>query len=339
MIIHVTGMDATGKSTLCEKLVEEYKGQYTHFSNPKNKKEAKKQYFDFLNDIDRLKTYICDRYHDGEWVYAPIYRGYVADYLEEIENEILNHEVFGHDYCLVFTTAQLQTILNRIKVRGEDFVKEEHYQIVIDNFVNNYLMEQKLPFTIIDTTNKDQDATFAQAKEDIDKVIEIWKKIKLCATMWQYCPNTSLPMALPRGNIRAKYMVVGQNPGGRGKKKEYFVPMWSGKGATCDFFINALKEAGIYLDCWFTNAVLCSTTDNKITDEQFKQCDEHLKYQINTIKPEKIFTLGKVATKYTKEVAGDIEVIEVPHPTFIKRFYSGNPEKIQEYKNLFKVRK
>lgn len=115
--------------------------------------------------------------------------------------------------------------------------------------------------------------------------------------------------------------------------------MWSGKGATCDFFINALKEAGIYLDCWFTNAVLCSTTDNKITDEQFKQCDEHLKYQINTIKPEKIFTLGKVATKYTKEVAGDIEVIEVPHPTFIKRFYSGNPEKIQEYKNLFKVRK
>ena len=331
IITHVTGCDGSGKSTLCETLVRDLNGIYTHFSNPKDKADGKQQYFDFLeqNKSDN-KMYICDRFHDGEWIYAPIYRGYTGDYLNDFERAVIN----DHNYLLIFVTASLETILNRTKIRGEDFVKEEHFQLVLDNFKYNYLMNQRMPFTIIDTTNTSPEDCVTIAKEDIKKLYDIWSKLRPCINR-DSCSKTTNPMALPIGNIRAKYMVIGQNPGGKGQGSEQYIQTWS-NGKSNDFFINILKDAGILLDCWFTNVVLCSTSDNKINDEIVQMCD-HLINEIDIIKPQKIFTLGNQASKYVKKIVKDIEIIEVPHPTYVKRFYSGHPDKIQGYKDLFKL--
>ncbi len=222
MITHITGMDATGKSTLSEKLCKELNGEYIHFSNPKDMNDGREQYLNFLRQVDKNKTYICDRFHDGEWVYAPIYRNYKACYMNEIESEIKKTD----KYMLAYIYADLETIKERIKVRGEDFVKEEHYQLVIDNFKNNFLMEQQLPFTMINTSSGTVESNYELLKKSFEKVNSILEKE--CKIQ-------------PRGNINAKYMVVSNI-----EKNGVVMPK---DNKLC----KQLIEAGIYLDCWFTH--------------------------------------------------------------------------------------
>jgi uracil-DNA glycosylase family 4 len=129
-------------------------------------------------------------------------------------------------------------------------------------------------------------------------------------------------------------MIVGQNPGGRGVGSQYQTA-WS-EGKTPEFLNDILKQAGIYLDCWFTNLVLCSTENNSINAKQISTCIANLEYQIQLINPDVIFALGGVAVKALKKSFPNKKIVEVAHPTYIKRFYSNNPEKIQEYINFFR---
>jgi uracil-DNA glycosylase family 4 len=329
MLAVISGMDGVGKSTIAQNVCEKLNGEITHFSNPKDMKDGKTQYFNFLDNIENLsKLYVCDRFHDGEWVYAPIYRNYIANYMDEIENKIIQ----DNNYLFLYIKAEFDTILERIRVRGEDFVKPEHFKTVIKNFETNFLLEQKLPFITINTTYGTIESNTKKAVDDILTLNAMWNNIKNCN---KNC-NVTKPIALPRGNMHGKYMIVGQNPGGKGKGKEDFVTMWS-NGSTSKFFIDILKNAGIYLDCWFTNVVLCSTKDNKISSNEVNNCSIHLKVQNAVVNPDKIFTLGKEASKYVKQILPDVEIIEVPHPSYIKRFFSKDENKIKEYTNMFKA--
>jgi uracil-DNA glycosylase family 4 len=333
LITVIAGVDGTGKSTLANNLIKDLNGDYVHFSNPKDMADGKKQYFDFLRSTDKDKLYICDRYHDGEWVYAPLYRGYMPNYMVELETELIQN----HNYLLTYVTADVNEIIRRTRERGEDFVKSEsHYQILLDNYMNNFLTKQTLPFTIVDTTNTTPDQCTQLVEDDIKKINLIWDSLRYCVnTVQPYCKTTT-PIALPRGNVRAKYMIVGQNPAGKGRNTNKYVTMWF-NGARAEFLLDVLKKAGIYMDCWFTNIVECSTTDNKITNEQVSYCLNNFKMQVNIIKPQKIFTLGQEATKYVQANCKDIEVIEVEHPTYMKRFYGNKSDKIDEYVSKFKV--
>lgn len=327
-MIVLGGLDASGKSTICNGLKDYYNGEVTHFSNPKDLEDGKKQYFNFINKTELDKFYICDRYHDGEWVYAPIYRNYVADYMEELENEIIKK----HNYLFVYVKAELNTIIERIKSRGEDFVKPEHYQTIMDNYENIYLMSQNMPFTVIDTTNGSIEHNVKKAIDDYSKVEKIWSIYKNC----KRCDDITTPMSLPRGNIRAKYMIVGQNPAGKGKLDNNFLPMFT-NDTKSKFLIDILKENGIYLDCWFTNIVNCSTKDNKVNKDQKNNCLSRLQLQIDLIKPQKIICLGNEAFSQINKLSNieNIQIIKVPHYSYIKRF-NNNEDKIKEYKNLFK---
>lgn len=325
MIIHLTGCDGSGKTTIARELNKLIKdAKYVHFSNPKHLEDGKKQYFDFI-DKSKNGNYICDRLHDGEWVYAPIYRNYVANYMSEFENELIKN----HNYLLVYVTASLETIINRTRIRGEDFVKEEHFQLVLDNFKNNYLMNQNMPFTIIDTTSSSTECNVKKAYDDIERLNTIWDKVRNTKIK-----GTLTPTSLPRGNINGGYMIVGQNPGGRGKLSDEFLPIWC-KGTTSGFFTNILKEKGIYLDCWFTNLVLSSTIDNKITKKQVEESIDTLQLQLDVIKPKVIIALGKEVSKYMNIYFPKLDIIEIPHPSYIKRFFAGKQNKIEKYKSLF----
>jgi len=331
MINNFTGADGSGKTTLAEKTCNLSNGVYTHFDKPKDLADGKNQYFGFLNDHkDDTINYICDRFHEGEWVYAPLYRGYTGNYLSEFEREIIK----DHNYLLTYVTANLETIITRTRIRGEDFVKEEHFQTVL-NLFNDFLYLQKMPFIIVDTSTAPIPGSLIRIQDAMKKVNNIWGSIKQCID--NKCDGVIAPTPLPRGNVEAKYMIVGQNPGGRGKGSQYQTA-WS-EGQTPEFLNNVLKQAGIYLDCWFTNLVLCSTENNSITTKQANTCIANLEYQIQLINPDIIFALGEVAAKTITKKFPNKKVIEVAHPTYIKRFYSNKPDKIQEYIDLFKVGK
>ena len=120
-IIHLSGMDCTLKTTLCKLLSESLNCNIVHFDKPKDMLDGKNQYFSFINDNNYIdKNIICDRFHDGEHVYAPLYRGYESTYIEEFEELLRNIP-----YLFVNTTSDIEIIKQRILNRGEDFVKEE----------------------------------------------------------------------------------------------------------------------------------------------------------------------------------------------------------------------
>lgn len=330
-LLHVSGFDRCGKSTLCDLLSKDLGADVTHFSNPKNIDDGKNQYFNFLNQISDDKIYICDRYHDGEWIYAPIYRGYKADYMGEIETAICNKM----NYMFAFLTAEYETIIDRINECGEEFVKPKHFKQIMDSFVDDFLMEQRMPYTIINTTYKNKKESFEQVKHDMNVVDKIWSMYRTyvkASDEYKIC----FPLTLPRGNVRAKFMIIDQSPAVMDKSDYKFTTMFSHNNCKSNLIIDILKKAGVYLDCWFTNLVSYSINDNKINEHGSLHYIENLKLEIDLINPEKIFVLGEIASKYMKKYLPDIEFTTVHHPAYIQKFHCKNNDIFNEYINLFK---
>lgn len=328
-IITFTGQDGTGKTTLVNELVKILNYKTFHFGPPKNMDDGKKQYYDFLKNIkDKGENHILDRFHEGEWIYSEIYRGYKGNYMREFEREITKH----HNFLYVFVKAEMETIIERTRKRGEDFVKEEHFQIIQDLF-NDYMNEQALPFIEIDTTN-------SKTSNDVKRVISAFNKVNI---IWDsirngYCSDVIMTPALPRGNVEADVMIIAQNPGGKGKPGIHYSTTWCDVGSLSKFVLDITKETGIHRKTWYTNLVPYPTFDNKVTKEQINDTSHIIDNEINLIQPKKIITLGDISSKViSKKYGKNIEVIELPHPAYVKRFFSGNKEKIEKYKNSFNI--
>ena len=214
MLICISGMDCTGKSTLCNLLSKKLQNcPVIHFDKPKNKEDGKQQYFNFLQKYDFInQDIICDRFHDGEHVYAPIYRGYESDYLQELEIELKKIP-----FLFINTTANLEVIKQRINNRGEDFVQEEHYQLILDKF-NEFLNKQSMPYIKIDTSNGDIDLYIKKILESINKVNKLFN----------YSTKNNLSKNY-YGNVNAKYFVTNNMK-------------------------DKLIDKGIYEGCWISNS-------------------------------------------------------------------------------------
>jgi len=329
-ILNIVGGDGVGKSTLVNALSKKLNCESIHFDKPKDMKDGKNQYFSFANNMnnDSNKMIIADRLHEGEWVYAPLYRGYTADYMREFEREIIKK----HNFLLVFVKAEMETILHRTRTRGEDFVKEEHFQTVQDLF-NDYMNEQALPYIEVDTTNSKTPDDVKRILNAYNKIDKIWNAIRNAK-----CTGAILTPALPRGNVEADIMIIGQNPGGKGKQNIKYSTTWCEKGGLSDFILNITKENNIHRKSWYTNLVPFPTPDNKITDLQIEETYDIIKLQIDLIKPKKIITLGNIASEViSKNFGHEHNIVELPHPAYVKRFYSNNKEKMDKYKNEFNL--
>lgn len=326
-IISSTGCDGVGKSTIVEALSKATGWDNLHFNKPKDMEDGKQQYFNFAEKMnnDPSKEIICDRLHEGEWVYAPLYRGYKADYMREFEREIIKK----HNFLLVYVKASLETIIERTRKRGEDFVKEEHFQTVLDLF-EDYMNEQALPYIEIDTTN-------SKTEDDVKRILDAYHKVDKIWTAIRdgNAPGAILTPAMPRGNIEADYVIIGQNPGGRGKPDVKYSTTWCDVNLS-EFMMKTVKEAGIHRDSWYTNLVPYPTEDNKVTKDQVAATLDILKLQIELIQPKKIVTLGNAAHEVVrKEFGRNFEIVDFPHPAYVKRFLSGKPDKLKEWVEMF----
>jgi thymidylate kinase len=105
MKIIVEGIDRLGKDTLINGLINELGYHHViHYSSPKNYESYSKRYgnefgaqkfqensfiegFKLLNGDapDHCQNIIMNRFHLGEYVYSPMYRGYSGDYVFRIE--------------------------------------------------------------------------------------------------------------------------------------------------------------------------------------------------------------------------------------------------------------
>ncbi len=314
MLVIVCGGDGVGKTTLCEKLLAHGNWRTQHFSQPKDMADGKRQYFEFLDTIKPGEDVLCDRFHDGEWVYAPIYRGYTGDYLAEIEEKMNS---LPDPVLLIYVTADEKDVMHRIGVRGEDFVKNDDHVKVHMNY-HKFMRQQTLPFVVINTSKLNPDAAFGEASDAIErarKILTAAKQVK-CP-----CGLTGSRRSTPRGNIDATYAFIGQNPGHARGHKGMFTRMWTYTSSSI-VLAEALDEAEITLDVWFTNAVLCETEDNTVSGQQVSACSDRLKAEIEQVCPQVIVALGKKAYSACVRAGfdGKYKLIGLEHPTHAKRF-------------------
>lgn len=319
-IIHLSGCDCSGKSTLTRTLGERLGWRTVHFGKPRDLEDGKRQYFEFakvMNGNPRANV-VCDRLHDGEWVYAPLYRNYKGDYLREFECEITR----VHNYLFVHVKAPLETIVDRARKRGEDYVQEEHFQSVLEAF-DEFTNEQALPYIVIDTAEGGIEDHAIKISDAFLRVDRIWTAIRN-----GYCPDVIQNFVGPRGNVFGEIMVVAQNPARRGRDRNSTV--WS-SGALSEFVIDVTKRAGIHNDCWYTNLVPYPTTDNKVTKRQIEATREILELQIELLKPKVIVGMGNVVNESLRRIVRDIPIVELKHPAYVRRFLSGDPSNKEGY--------
>jgi len=192
MFLIVSGVNCAGKTSLCHKLIDYFEGLKTqHFSNPKDMEDGRNQYFSFLDNMDKNSDYLLDRFHEGEWIYAPIYRGYTAEYLLELENKM-----YGLDYIpfFIYVHAAPSDVRRRIARRGEDFMRPEHLGIEKENF-EKFMHIQHLPYVRINTSKFNNQQTLERTLAAIDK----YSVMQALTKDWE---------KVPRGNVNATTMYI-----------------------------------------------------------------------------------------------------------------------------------
>jgi thymidylate kinase len=155
--IILIGSDGSGKSTIAEALSNELGYPVEHHGPVKSYQEGKDEYFKNILDIEY--SVIKDRFHEGEKIYAPIYRGYEADYFGELEYLLQ----LKFNPLLVLIRPPFKVIEQRLEERGEDFVKQEHWFYCYLK-LNDIYNQSNLPKITIDTS-------VYTAEENVKKII------------------------------------------------------------------------------------------------------------------------------------------------------------------------
>lgn len=119
-IIIIEGCDKTGKTTLSKLIVEKLGYNYIKCSQPV--KPAFEEYNDLLNNLDKSKNYVIDRFIYGEFVYGPLYRlkcGISSSQFIKLEDILLS--LFNT--TLIYCHDDVENIKNRFISEKEDFSK------------------------------------------------------------------------------------------------------------------------------------------------------------------------------------------------------------------------
>ena len=127
-LIIFTGVDCTGKSTIAKYVSDKLKLSLKSPDKPKDKQEGKLINYNILDSVNT--DIILDRYYMEEIVYAPIYRGYKADYIKELEKQLMER----FNVILVYTYASTNVIKQRFDTRGEDSTRKEDIEQLKINY-------------------------------------------------------------------------------------------------------------------------------------------------------------------------------------------------------------
>ena len=142
--IIIEGPDNTGKDTQVKQIIKNFPNEVFHmfhyFNLPfkddleKHKKYSAKMYdqmFKIMKEVPKDVNYIFNRAHLGETVYSPLYRGYLGDYVFDIEKKYT--EYLRQELYLITLVNDPHLIMKRDD--GKSFYKsEEGIKGEIDGF-------------------------------------------------------------------------------------------------------------------------------------------------------------------------------------------------------------
>jgi hypothetical protein len=126
-VVVIEGVDKTGKSSLARGLHAALGWPVEKFGPPRG--DAAREY---LAALRQAGPFIADRFHLGESVYGPIYRGTQPMHpwsVRQIEEALMRRGAL-----LVLMTDDPADISRRFNALGEDFAKVEHVAELVRRF-------------------------------------------------------------------------------------------------------------------------------------------------------------------------------------------------------------
>jgi len=281
-LVIIEGCDATGKSTLAQRYVNEGY-EYFHFSTPEEGEDTYRTYMTFLSNIDPDKKYVLDRFHLGEMVYGEVYRKGPGLSKEQFRNINLKISKFNH--LLIVATHYPDVIKRHFETRGEDYTKNEDVERIVTLFGEQLFNS---PLNTI-CYNYALNPTFKT------------KAIK----------TSDLALLEGAGSFEAKYMFVGDIANPQGLYADLHQAFDFGKSSIY-LFKDIIKKLKIPLgEVYITNAYK-KTGDNK----------ETIIEELKLVEPDYLIVMGNRANELMKGIPYYGNKIFIPHPSYLQRFPS-----------------
>jgi hypothetical protein len=282
VIICLEGSDLTGKTTLARELAT-LGYRYIH-NGPPVSDDMFEEYTHQIELVRSDENVVFDRLHLGELVYGPVTRG--QSRLSLAQARLINRLIFGRGGLIVYCSAPPNEIIEGWKARREkEYVQSEaSVRAIISGYLGLWLNELRDSSSVRRyslMTWRNRARQFAQEMN-----IQSLSRVNL----------------VKRGAIgepTAKYLVVGEAPGGARDLAFYSMQNSSG------FLNECLWRAGYKEhELLFTNA----------RDLKGKERNLRLIHRDR----QRTIALGRTAERACHEQ--DIYCVTAPHPQYVKRF-------------------
>lgn len=129
-LIIVEGCDGSGKTTYVNNLVEQLPDETIVKHCGPLRRPALQEYLYPLTRRDPDAPFVADRWHLGEMIYGPLYRG--SSQLTMAQNAYIEMYLEAQGALRVIMDTPYDTVKRRLAIRGEDFLQEEHTRLVLD---------------------------------------------------------------------------------------------------------------------------------------------------------------------------------------------------------------
>jgi len=160
MIIIIEGCDLSGKSTVVEDLKRYYGNGAVVFKNPikpRTKNDQENIFVAYtvmfgmaLKDEFKNKLVIFDRAYPSEMVYSKVKRNYEA--LNDLRWWKFDSNTAQEDVLMVYCYAPISNLRERLKVRGDDYVKAGELEKLVERY-DRFLKKTKLLYVKIKSTD------------------------------------------------------------------------------------------------------------------------------------------------------------------------------------------
>jgi hypothetical protein len=129
-VVVVEGCDKTGKTSLVAALHEALGWPMVKSSQTTGPDAALQEYLDVLDH--EKGHFIADRFHVGESVYGPIYRGTLP--LDHTAMRLVEERLLDRGCLLVLMEDDPEAVIARFKALKEDFAREQDVRDIIAKF-------------------------------------------------------------------------------------------------------------------------------------------------------------------------------------------------------------
>lgn len=295
------GPDGAGKSTLANRLHDLFGLEVNHFGPPT--KPPIEEYLHWLLDKDAEgHNRVVDRFHLGESVYGPIFRG--SDPLSMHDLTTIEWALMVRGYTMIYVTTSLKTMIDNIERRGDDMVNPDR-MAKITQLYDVVIQVGCMESMAYDYQHQEGRVNWARARL-------LQKKAERYRAHCGGYPGT--------GSLAPMAILVGERPNSNLTDKARGVPFAAGTAG--EWLIDAIWRAGWWQSVYVTNAEKVDKDRDMVAREirfLWQEADQTGNPRAHVI------ALGKFAAGIMSK--HQIPHAQVVHPSYHRRFnYHDGPD-------------